>query len=161
MLLNIQPGTGQPLHNKEFFGSKRQQCLLIISWKTQLYLNFSIIWAYVFPFFFFNQFELVFLWFEMERILTDSFQKQWHLLFPPPCTSQPSRSPLVYWQTYSSILALFRNSVLLIPAPLSRIPSLQELKVLGWKCLWFCLTISRSSFTIFIMKYFRPTKWMI
>ena len=69
----------------------------------------------------------------MERILTDSFQKQWHLLFPPPCTSQPSRSPLWYTDkpTLLSTLALFRNSVLLIPAPLLRIPSLQELKVLG------------------------------
>ena len=47
-------------------------------------------------FIFLNQFELVFLWFEMERILTDSFQNQCHLFFPLPSPSQPSRFPLRY-----------------------------------------------------------------
>lgn len=114
-------------------------------------------------FIFLNQFELVFLWFEMERILTDSFQNQCHLFFPLPSPPQPSRFPLRYIDkpTLLPPFSAFRNSVLPIPAPLSRIPSPQELKVLGWKCLRFCLKISRSSFTIFIMKYFRPTKWVI
>ena len=47
-------------------------------------------------FIFLNHFELVFLWFEMERILTDSFQKQCHLFFPLPSPPQPSRFPLRY-----------------------------------------------------------------
>lgn len=126
--------------------------------KPKLYLDFSVCLLS-----FLNLFELVFLWFESETILTDDFENDATSSFLPQCSSFCLSSNLhisswVYWHSYSFCL-LVRHLWEVVSCPSlspSRIPSPQVLQIPWWKYLIFCLKISRSSFKMCVMKYFRP-----